>query len=554
MTECFADLFEQSLQKLEIQGQALITGTVIALDGDMVIVDVGLKSECAISRQQFLDTNGELEVSSGDAVTVALEAIENGLGYTQVSREKARRLERWQLLERAYADGMPVDGMIMTSVKGGFSIDLGDLRAFLPGSLVDIRPLNNISHLIGQTLQFKLLKLDAKRDNIVVSRRALLEQDNRKQRECLLANLQVGAKIKGTVKNLTDYGAFIDLGGLDGLLHITDITWKRIRRPSDMLSLGDEIEVVVLKFDHEKQRVSLGMKQLTEDPWLTFASRNPVGSRLQAQVTTVTDYGCFAQVEDGIEGLIHASEMSWMKRSLSPGKLVHQGQQIEVMLLNINLEKRRLSLGMKQCRVNPWLTFAEQHKPGNKITGIINSKTDFGLFLGLSDGIDGLVHVSDISWQGSDVSVLQPYHKGDSVEAVILSIDTERERVALSIKKLQADVWLDFVNCHKRGQQLTGQIQKITDKAIVVALADGVNGFLKQSELGYGQQLADFKQGNSIVCQLLLMDRKKHSINLSIKAMEKARQKVDMKNLNSQSMASDGPSTLGDLIKEQMGK
>jgi len=532
MGESFADLFEESLQQVEMKKGSLITGVVIAIDSEVVTINVGLKSEGVVPRAEFLNAAGELEVAVGNDVLVALQEIEDGLGATQISRERAREMERWQQLEKIQTADETVTGVISARVKGGFNVELGGIRAFLPGSLIDTRPLQDISHLEGIDLDFKIIKLDILRNNVVVSRRALMDEANKAQREQVLSTLEEGAVVKGFVKNLTDYGAFIDLGGLDGLLHITDIAWRRIKHPSEMLTAGADIEVKVLKFDAEKQRVSLGLKQLQQDPWTSFTDTYPVGSRLPATVTTVTDYGCFARVSDGIEGLVHASEMSWMKRNLHPSKMVAVGDEIEIMILDINSEKRRLSLGMKQCSESPWVAFAKQYSEGDKVTGKLNSKTDFGLFIGLEDGIDGLVHVSDVDWNKSDESLLEEYQKGQQVEAVILSIDSERQRVALGIKQMTGDPFSDFSSANGKGSEVTGTIAEVTPGGLLVNLAEGVQGFLKRGELAQGQDLSDFSEGQSLTSFVASVDRKARSIALAIRAQEAAQRRAQMKELN----------------------
>jgi len=554
MGESFADLFEESLQQVEMKKGSLITGVVIAIDSEVVTINVGLKSEGVVPRAEFLNAAGELEVAVGNDVLVALQEIEDGLGATQISLERAREMERWQQLEKIQTADETVTGVISARVKGGFNVELGGIRAFLPGSLIDTRPLQDISHLEGIDLDFKIIKLDILRNNVVVSRRALMDEANKAQREQVLSTLEEGAVVKGFVKNLTDYGAFIDLGGLDGLLHITDIAWRRIKHPSEMLTAGADIEVKVLKFDAEKQRVSLGLKQLQQDPWTSFTDTYPVGSRLPATVTTVTDYGCFARVSDGIEGLVHASEMSWMKRNLHPSKMVAVGDEIEIMILDINSEKRRLSLGMKQCSESPWVAFAKQYSEGDKVTGKLNSKTDFGLFIGLEDGIDGLVHVSDVDWNKSDESLLEEYQKGQQVEAVILSIDSERQRVALGIKQMAGDPFSDFSSANGKGSEVTGTIAEVTPGGLLVNLAEGVQGFLKRGELAQGQDLSDFSEGQSLTSFVASVDRKARSIALAIRAQEAAQRRAQMKELNTQSIDSEGPTTIGDLIKEQLKK
>jgi small subunit ribosomal protein S1 len=554
MGESFADLFEESFEQVEMKKGSLITGVVIAIDSEVVTINVGLKSEGVVSRSEFLNAAGELEVAVGDEVLVALQEIEDGLGATQVSRERAREMELWQQLEKIQANDETVTGVISARVKGGFNVELGGIRAFLPGSLIDTRPLQDVSHLEGIDLEFKIIKIDMLRNNVVVSRRALMDEANKAQRAQVLATLEEGAVVKGFVKNLTDYGAFIDLGGLDGLLHITDIAWRRIKHPSEMLTAGADIEVKVLKFDAEKQRVSLGLKQLQQDPWTSFTDTYPVGSRLPATVTTVTDYGCFARVSDGIEGLVHASEMSWMKRNLHPSKMVAVGEEIEVMILDINGEKRRLSLGMKQCSESPWVAFSNQYSEGDKVSGKLNSKTDFGLFIGLEDGIDGLVHVSDIDWNKSDEGLLESFQKGQQIDAIILSIDTERQRVALGIKQMAGDPFSDYAAANAKGTEVTGTIAEVTPGGLLVDLATDVQGFLKRGELAQGQDLSDFKEGQQITSFVANLDRKGRSISLAIRAQEAAAQRVQMQELNTKSIDSEGPTTIGDLIKEQLKK
>jgi len=554
MGESFADLFEESLQQVEMKKGALITGVVIAIDSEVVTINVGLKSEGVVSRSEFLNAEGELEVAVGDDVLVALQEIEDGLGATQVSRERAREMERWHQLEKIQTDDQTVTGVISARVKGGFNVELGGIRAFLPGSLIDTRPLQDVSHLEGVDLEFKIIKLDMLRNNVVVSRRALMDEANKAQRAQVLSTLEEGAVVKGFVKNLTDYGAFIDLGGLDGLLHITDIAWRRIKHPSEMLTAGADIVVKVLKFDAEKQRVSLGLKQLQQDPWTSFTDTYPTGSRLPATVTTVTDYGCFARVSDGIEGLVHASEMSWMKRNLHPSKMVSVGEEIEVMILDINGEKRRLSLGMKQCSESPWVAFSKQYSEGDKVSGKLNSKTDFGLFIGLEDGIDGLVHVSDVDWNKSDESLLESFQKGQQIEAVILSIDTERQRVALGIKQMAGDPFSDYAAANAKGAEVTGVVSEVTSGGLLVDLAEGVQGFLKRGELAQGQELTEFKEGQEVTSFVANVDRKGRSISLAIRAQETAKQRVQMQELNTKTIESEGPTTIGDLIKEQLKK
>jgi small subunit ribosomal protein S1 len=475
------------------------------------------------------------------------------LGTTQISRERAKQLERWRELEALQVAEAPVNGIITARVKGVFNVDLDGVRAFLPGSLIDTRPLQDTSHLEGQNLQFKVIKLDVERNNVVVSRRALLDEANKAQREQILSNLEEGSVVQGLVKNLTDYGAFIDLGGLDGLLHITDIAWRRIKHPGEMLKVGEEIDVKVLKFDRERQRVSLGHKQLQQDPWSHFVDTYAIGSRLSATVTTVTDYGCFARVGEGVEGLVHSSEMSWMKRNQHPSKLVYCGQEIDVIILDINSDKRRLSLGMKQCTESPWVTFSKQYAEGDKVTGKLNSKTDFGLFIGLADGIDGLVHISDIAWHRSDEELLHDYQKGEEIEAIVLSIDTERERVALGIKQMVSDPFNEFADNHNKADAVTGSIAEVVASGLLVNLATGVQGFLKRGELS-GTELSDYAQGDEITAYVAGIDKKSRSVSLSVYTKEVTERRARSQIPKTKTEDSTGPTTIGGLIKEQLEK
>ncbi|HUH36435.1 MAG TPA: 30S ribosomal protein S1, partial [Spongiibacteraceae bacterium] len=465
MSESFAELFEESLKTIDMQPGSIVTGVVIDIDSDWVTVHAGLKSEGVIPKSQFLSDSGEFALEIGDEVQVALEAVEDGWGETRLSREKAKRAEAWKFLEKAFAAEDVVKGMINGKVKGGFTVDLSTIRAFLPGSLVDVRPVRETTHLEGKMLEFKVIKLDAKRNNVVVSRRAVLEDANSEQREALLATLQEGMAVKGIVKNLTDYGAFVDLGGVDGLLHITDMAWKRIKHPSEIVNVGDEIDVKILKFDRERNRVSLGLKQLGEDPWVQITGRYPEGTRVRARVTNLTDYGCFAEIEEGVEGLVHVSEMDWTNKNIHPSKVVQVGDEVEVMVLDIDEERRRISLGIKQCQENPWDAFGRLHNKGDKISGAIKSITDFGIFIGLDGGIDGLVHLSDISWNETGEEAVRNFKKGDEIETVILSIDAERERISLGIKQLEDDPFNNYVSLNDKGAIVTGTVKEVDAKA-----------------------------------------------------------------------------------------
>ena len=558
MSESFADLFEESLQELEMAPGAIVSGTVVAIEDDYVIVNAGLKSEGVIPKSQFLDENGDLTVDVGSEVKVALEAVEDGFGTTQLSRDKAKRAEAWIELEKAYEADEIVTGNITGKVRGGFTVNVNTIHAFLPGSLVDVRPLRDTSHLENQELEFKLVKLDAKRNNIVVSRRAVLEAAYSEEREKLLANLKEGLKVKGIVKNITDYGAFIDLGGVDGLLHITDIAWKRVKHPSEALKVGEEIDVQVLRFDKERNRVSLGMKQLSEDPWTQLISNYTVGAKAKAKVTNLTDYGCFAEIENGIEGLIHVSEMDWTNKNVHPSKVVQVGDMVDVMLLDIDMERRRISLGMKQCKPNPWNEFSSKFDKGDKITGSIRSITDFGVFIGLDGGIDGLVHLSDLSWEQPGEEVVKSYKKGDEVEAVVLSVDAERERIALGIKQLDSDPFVNFTSANAKGAIVKGQVSNVTDKALSVTLAEGVEASLKIADVSRDRidNLSErFTVGDEVEAVISNIDRRNRVITLSIKQLEIEQEKKAMDKISQQSDAViSGPTTIGDLIKAQMNK
>ncbi|MCP5335755.1 MAG: 30S ribosomal protein S1 [Oceanospirillaceae bacterium] len=555
MSESFADLFEESLKSLDMQQGSIVTGTVVAIDSDWVIVNAGLKSEAVIPRVQFLNEKGELEVKVGDEIPVALEAVEDGFGETRLSREKAKRAEAWIDLEKAFEASDVVKGIINGKVKGGFTVDINTIRAFLPGSLVDVRPVRDTAHLEGKELDFKVIKLDQKRNNVVVSRRAVLEAANSQERDELLANLQEGQEVKGIVKNLTDYGAFVDLGGVDGLLHITDMAWKRIKHPSEIVNVGDEILVKVLKFDRDRNRVSLGLKQLGEDPWVAIKARYPENTRVTAKVTNLTDYGCFAELEEGVEGLVHVSEMDWTNKNIHPSKVVQVGDELEVMVLDIDEERRRISLGIKQCQSNPWEDFSSKFNKGDKITGKIKSITDFGIFIGLDGGIDGLVHLSDISWNETGEEAVRQFKKGDDLETVILSIDPERERISLGIKQLDSDPFAEFVSENDKGVIITGKVTEVDAKAAVVELAPGVEATLKASEISR-DKVEDarnvLKVGDEVEAKIIAVDRKNRTIALSVKAKDVDDDKEAIKAQRDKEMEVAGPTTIGDLIKEQL--
>ena len=556
MSESFADLFEESLLTVEMAPGSIVTGVVIDIDKDWVTVHAGLKSEGVIALEEFFDDNGELAVAIGDEVQVSLETVEDGFGATKLSREKARRAESWIALEAAQSADEVVIGIINGKVKGGFTVDLNGLRAFLPGSLVDVRPMRETSHLEDKPLEFKVIKLDQKRNNVVVSRRAVMEAINSSEREELLNNLEEGVTLKGVVKNLTDYGAFVDLGGIDGLLHITDMSWKRIKHPSEVVNVGDDIDVKVLKFDRERNRVSLGMKQMGEDPWSDIKGRYPEKVKVKATVTNLTDYGCFAELEDGVEGLVHVSEMDWTNKNVHPSKVVQVGEEIEVMVLDIDEERRRISLGMKQCFTNPWDDFGGQHAKGDKISGTIKSITDFGIFIGLDGGIDGLVHLSDISWNETGEDVVRNYKKGDELETVILAIDSERERISLGIKQLADDPFSNFIAENEKGGLIKGVVKEVDVKFATITLSEDIEGMLKASEVSQ-DKVEDvrsvLKVGDEIEARVVGTDRKNRVINLSIKAKDMAAEKAavqDHKKQESDNAAT--PTTIGDLIKAQM--
>jgi small subunit ribosomal protein S1 len=553
MSESFAELFEESLKTVDMVPGTIVTGVVIDIDKDWVTVHAGLKSEGVIPAEQFRNELGELNLQIGDEVQVALESVEDGFGETKLSREKAKRAEAWKILEAAHVAEEVIKGVINGKVKGGFTVDVAGIRAFLPGSLVDVRPVRETTHLEGKELEFKVIKLDQKRNNVVVSRRAVLEQANSVERDELLATLQEGQAVKGIVKNLTDYGAFVDLGGVDGLLHITDMAWKRIKHPGEIVNVGDEIDVKVLKFDRERNRVSLGLKQLGEDPWIQITKRYPEGARVKAKVTNLTDYGCFAELEEGVEGLIHVSEMDWTNKNIHPSKVVQLGDEIEVMVLDIDEERRRISLGLKQCQENPWDAFARTCAKGDKITGKIKSITDFGIFIGLDGGIDGLVHLSDISWHEAGEEAVRKYKKGDELETVVLAIDPERERISLGIKQLETDPFSEYVSVNDKGAVVKGTVKEVEAKAAVIVLADDVEAVLKASELSR-EKVEDARNvlnvGDEVEAKIIAVDRKNRTISLSVKSKDVEEEKVAIKELSKQSDAA--PTTLGDLIKAQM--
>ena len=535
---------------------AIVSGVVVDIDSDWVTVHAGLKSEGVIPKAQFQDENGELTIALGDEVQVALDAVEDGFGETRLSREKAKRMEAWGELEKAFEAEDIVKGVISGKVKGGFTVDVNTIRAFLPGSLVDVRPVRDTSHLEGKELEFKVIKLDQKRNNVVVSRRSVLEAENSAEREQLLGSLQEGLEVKGIVKNLTDYGAFVDLGGVDGLLHITDMAWKRIKHPGEIVNVGDEINVKVLKFDRERNRVSLGLKQLGEDPWVAITKRFPEGTRVSGRVTNLTDYGCFVELEEGVEGLVHVSEMDWTNKNIHPSKVVGLGDEVEVQVLDIDEERRRISLGIKQCKANPWEDFSGNFNKGDRISGKIKSITDFGIFIGLDGGIDGLVHLSDISWNEAGEEAVRQYRKGEEVEAIILAIDAERERISLGIKQMSEDPFNAYAGLNEKGSIVKGVIKEVTAKAATVELAKDVMATLKASEISV-DRVEDatnvLKEGEEIEARIISVDRKNRNISLSVKAKDQAEEKQAMKELRSkQETEVSGPTTIGDLIKAQM--
>ena len=557
MSENFAELFEESLKSVELKSGSIITGVVVDIDPEWVTVHAGLKSEGVIPRAEFLNEQGNIDISIGDAVKVSMDAVDDGFGETRLSREKAKRSESWEMLEKVHGDQEVIKGLISGRVKGGFTVEINDIRAFLPGSLVDVRPLRENEQLEGQVLEFKVIKLDQKRNNVVVSRRAVLEAENSVEREELLKNLQEGHELKGIVKNLTDYGAFVDLGGVDGLLHITDMSWKRIKHPSEIVAVGEEIDVKVLKFDRERNRVSLGLKQLGEDPWVAITRRYPEGARTVAKVTNLTDYGCFAELEEGVEGLVHVSEMDWTNRNIHPSKVVQVGDEVEVMVLDIDEERRRISLGIKQCKGNPWEEFSVLHKKGDHIKGYIKSITDFGIFIGLDGEIDGLVHLSDISWNEPGEQAVRRFTKGDEIETVILAIDSERERISLGLKQMDGDPFSDYLAVNDKGSIVTGTVKSVDAKQAVIELAEEVEGILKAGDISI-EHVADARTvvsvGESLEVKITNVDRKNRGLSVSIKAKDIADEKTAVKEHREREVAAVTPATLGDLIKKEQEK
>ena len=552
MSESFAELFEQSIASQRIRPGTILNGLIVEVGQDYVIVNVGLKSEAVIPADQFKNEKGEIEVAVGETVEVALDSVEDGSGETRLSREKAKRARTWTRLETAFEKQEIVIGIITGRVKGGFTVEIDNVRAFLPGSLVDVRPVRDPSYLENKPLEFKVIKLDQKRNNVVVSRRAVVEQEYSAERSALLDNLQEGAAVKGVVKNLTDYGAFVDLGGIDGLLHITDMAWKRVKHPSEVVKVGEEIDVRILKFDRERQRVSLGLKQLGADPWQNIARRYPANTRLFGKVTNIADYGCFVEIEEGVEGLVHVSEMDWTNKNVNPAKVVHVGQEVEVMVLDIDEERRRISLGVKQCKTNPWKEFAENYNRGDKVSGQIKSITDFGIFIGLAGGIDGLVHLSDISWDMPGEEAVRSYQKAQQVDAMVLSIDPERERISLGIKQLAKDPFSAYIAEHPKGSIVTGVVREVDAKGAIIDLGNGVDGQLRASELSR-ERVEDarllLKVGEEVEAKFTGVDRKGRSISLSIKAKDIHEEQEAMQNYRTDSPTG---TSLGDLLKEQI--
>ena len=555
MSESFAELFEESFASRQIKPGTIIIGTVVAVNEDVVIVSAGLKSEAVIPIEQFYDEKGESDVSVGDEIEVALDAVEDGFGETRLSREKAIRARTWIELEKAFEDGEVVQGVINGRVKGGFTVEIDSVRAFLPGSLVDVRPVRDPAYLEGKSLEFKVIKLDQHRNNVVVSRRAVVEQEYSAEREALLESLQEGNSAKGIVKNLTDYGAFVDLGGIDGLLHITDMAWKRVKHPSEVVNVGDEIEVKILKFDRDRQRVSLGIKQLGDDPWHDLGRRYPPHTRLFGKVTNVADYGCFVEIEEGVEGLVHVSEMDWTNKNVNPSRVVQVGEEVEVMVIEIDEERRRISLGIKQCQTNPWAEFSATVNRGDKVSGQIKSIADFGIFIGLAGGIDGLVHLSDISWDLAGEDAVRNYKKGQEIEAAVLAIDCERERISLGIKQLDKDPFSAWLAEHPKNSVVKGVVSEVDARGAVVNLGDGVTGTLRASELARGRvedARTMIKIGDEIEAKFTNVDRKNRSVALSIKAKEVHEEQEAVSSYKSDVAASSSGTTLGELLKEKM--
>jgi len=553
MSESFAELFEQSYAESKMRPGSIITATVIDVINDVVVVNAGLKSEGFIPVDQFYDENGEIEVNVGDEVDVALDAVEDGFGETRVSREKAKRLMAWKFLEDAHESNETVTGIITDRVKGGFTVDVKNIRAFLPGSLVDVRPVRDTSYLEGKPLEFKIIKIDQRRSNVVMSRRAVVENENSAERDAMLDQLKEGLVVSGVVKNLTDYGAFLDLGGIDGLLHITDMAWKRVKDPAEIVSIGAEVKVKILKFDREKNRVSLGLKQMRDDPWTDLTRRYLEGARLQGRVTNIADYGCFVELEEGVEGLVHVSEMDWTNKNVHPAKLVHVGAEVEVVILDVDQERRRISLGMKQCQSNPWEQFAALHNKGDKVTGMIKSITDFGIFIGLDGDIDGLVHLSDVSWAEDNEDTIHKYKKGEEIVAVILAIDAERERISLGIKQMKRDPFSNYVAENPKASVVAGVVQELEAKFITVQLADGINAQLKTSELSNDKKIEgarnEVKVGDKLEVKITAIDRKKRTISVSVKAKE---YDEELAAVREYAPDSSSVAKLGDILKEHL--
>lgn len=554
MSENFAQLLEESLSHSVMKPGAVIEAEVVDISADFVIVNAGLKSEAEIPVNQFKDAAGNLDIAVGDKVEVAIEVVEDGFGNTRLSRERARRARSWEMLEKAFEEQSIVTGNMTGTVKGGFTVAIEGVRAFLPGSLVDIRPISDMAYLENKELEFKVIKLDQVRNNVVVSRRAVVEKEMEAERKQLLENIEEGQVIRGVVKNLTDYGAFVNLGGLDGLLHITDISWKRVKHPSEVVNVGDEVDVRVLKFDRGRNRVSLGMKQLGDDPWTDISRRYPESSRLFGKVTNVTDYGAFVELEEGIEGLVHVSEMDWTNRNVHPNKVCHVGDEIEVMVLDVDSDRRRVSLGIKQCKANPWEEFAAIHKKGDQITGQIKSITDFGVFIGLDGGIDGLIHLSDLSWDETGEDVARNHNKGDEITAVVLAVDADRERISLGLKQSQSDPFLTFVSENPKGSLVKGTVESVDAKAATIKLADGVEGMLRATELSRNyveDARMSLNEGDAVEVKVTSIERKDRRITLSIKAMELDRESQAVKGYGTQAI---GTTSLGDKLKEQLDK
>lgn len=558
VNESFAALFEESLTRKEMRVGEVITAEIVSVDDNFVVVNAGLKSESVIPLEEFRNDAGELDIKPGDFVSVSIEALEDGYGATRLSRDKAKRLAAWMELEKALETGEKVQGVITGKVKGGLTVMTRGIRAFLPGSLVDLRPVKDTTPYEGKQMEFKVIKLDRKRNNVVVSRRAVLEATAGAEREALLSTLQEGAVVKGVVKNITDYGAFVDLGGIDGLLHITDLAWRRVKHPTEVVNVGDEVTAKVLKFDTEKNRVSLGLKQLGEDPWVGIGRRYPQGTRLFGKVTNLTDYGAFVEVEAGIEGLVHVSEMDWTNKNVHPSKVVQVGDEVEVMILEIDEERRRISLGMKQCMPNPWEDFAREFKKGDRVRGSIKSITDFGVFVGLPGGIDGLVHLSDLSWSEAGEDAVRKFKKGDELEAVVLSIDVERERISLGVKQLEGDPFTNFIASHDKNSVVQGSVKSVDAKGAVIALTPEVEGYLRASEFSR-ERVEDLrgqlKEGDSVQAMITNVDRKNRSINLSVKAKDLAEETEAMKQLRTENAAaSAGATNLGALLRAKLDK